>query len=245
MPVRFSTHYYVISLNRQTTALFEAFRDTLIDVRSQGFPVDALCASTPAAGSAGSSGEGDGVRAFLQVVDERFGHYYELEPMILVVTGEEELQTAFTSITTHSSAIVGRIEGDFGATSPRDLGKVVWPVVKEAMSGLRERALRDLEIAEDAEKICGLETVCRRVGETVGATLLVEEDYHLKGSISEADGSATILPTVDVRDEIDDVIDMLVEKVLGSGGNVVFVPNGSLNELGKIVLLLREKHGAR
>ena len=241
--MRFSTHYYVISLNRQTAALFEAFRDTLIGVKNQGFPVDASAASTQAAGPPGSDGHSQRLRAFLQIVDERFGHYYDVEPMILVVAGEEELQAAFSSVTTRGAAIVGRVSGDFSTTSPRDLGKIVWSVVKESMSGGRERALRDLERAADSEKICGLDQVGRRVNETVGATLLVEEDYHVRGSISEADGSATISPNVDVRDEIDDVIDMLIEKVLGSGGNVVFVPSGSLSTQGRIVLLLRGKDG--
>jgi hypothetical protein len=78
----------------------------------------------------------------------------------------------------------------------------------------------------------------------VGATLLVEEDYHVRGSISQTDESATISPNADVRDEIDDVIDMLIEKVLGSGGNVVFEPAGSLSKQGRIVLLLRAVDGA-
>ena len=243
--MRVSTHYYVISLNRQTTALFEAFRDTLIGVRNHGFPVSSSTASTRTAGPGGSVGEDEGQHAFLRTVDEHFGHYYDLEPMIVVVAGEKELQTAFTSVTTRPAAIVGRVDGDFSATSPRDLGKIVWPVVREAMSGSRERALLDLEIAADAEKICGVENVGRRINETAGATLIVEEDYHVRGSISEADGSATISPNVDVRDEIDDVIDMLIEKVLGTDGNVFFVPSGSLSELGRIVLLLRESSGAQ
>jgi hypothetical protein len=245
MLVRFSTHYYVISLNRQTTALFEAFRDTLIDVRNHGFPVSSSAASTRTAGPGDSAGQDEGQRAFLRTVDEHFGHYYDQDPMIVVVTGEKELQTAFASVTTRPAAIVGRVDGDFSATSPRDLGKIVWPVVREAMSGSRERALRDLGIAADAEKICGVENVGRQMNGTAGATLIVEEDYHVRGSISEADGSVTISPNVDVRDEIDDVIDMLIEKILGSGGNVIFVPGGSLSELGRIVLLLREADGAQ
>jgi len=243
--VRFSTHYYVISLNRQTTGLFEAFRDTLIDVQNRGFPVNASSAPAPKGGSADPAGEDDGLRDFLQVVDECFGHHYELDPMTVVLAGEKELQTAFTSVTTHAAAIVGRVDGDFTTTSLRDLGRVVWPVVKEALSGSREKALRDFETAEDARKIYGLEAIGRRLNQTAGATLLVEEDYHVRGSISEADGLATISPNVDVRDELDDVVDMLIEKVLGSGGNVIFVPCGSLGKLGRIALLLREDNGAQ
>jgi hypothetical protein len=243
--VRFSTHYYVLSLNRRTTTLFEAFRDTLIEVQNRGFPVHRPTEATPADGPAESSSRDERLRAYLRLVDERFGHYYEVEPMIVVVTGDTELQTAFTSVTTRPEAIVGRVEGDFSATSARDLGRIVWSVVKEAMSGSREKALRDLEIAADAEKICGLETIGRRVNGTAGATLLVEEDYHVRGSIREADGSAAISSQVDVRDEIDDVIDMLIEKVLRSGGNVIFQPRGSLSELGRIVLLVRDAVGAQ
>lgn len=35
----FSTHYYVLSLGTRTSTLFEAFRDALISVENQGFPV--------------------------------------------------------------------------------------------------------------------------------------------------------------------------------------------------------------
>jgi hypothetical protein len=240
VPVRPSTHYYVISLSSQTTALFEAFRDTLIDIQNGGFPVVASISTT---GPLEKIGKEEQLHKFLQIVDEHFGHYYQMEPMLVVVTGEKELQAAFNSVTAHRRAIVGRIEGDFTGTSLRDLGKIVWPLVKEAMSGLGERALRDLEISGDARKTNGLEAVARRVQEAVGATLMVEEDYHVRGHISEAGGPATVLPNVDVRDEIDDVVDMVIEKVMETGGNVVFVPDGSLSKLGRIVLLLREEHG--
>ena len=39
--------------------------------------------------------------------------------------------------------------------------------------------------------------------------------------------------------------DVVIEKVLESGGNVVFAPNGSLNKLERIVLLLRDSDRLR
>ncbi|UCH85511.1 MAG: hypothetical protein JSW50_07450, partial [Candidatus Latescibacterota bacterium] len=167
-----------------------------------------------------------------------FHHYYEQEPLSVVVVGQKEIQDVFASVTDHGSAIIGRIDGDFTRTSLHELGKIVWPVIKEAISGLRDQALRDLEIATDAQKVCGLTAVGRRVRETVSATLLIEEDYHVKGSISQTNGIATVSSNVDVRDEIDDVVDKLIENVLDTGGHVVFVPSGSLSEMDRIVLLL-------
>jgi hypothetical protein len=240
--VRLSTHYYVISLGLRTNSLFEAFRDTLIDIHNRGFPVDI---SKPAADSDESLNQDERLRERLRAVDERFSYYYGLEPLPLVVTGEKTLQTAFASATDHGAAIVGRVDGDYSTASPRDLGGIVWPIVKEAMSGVREAALHDLETAADDQKICGLEAVGRQVNETEGATLLVEDGYHARGSLSEADGWVTVLADVDVRDEIDDVVDVLIEKVMKTGGKVVFMPDGSLSALDKIVLLLRQAEDAR
>lgn len=234
--MRLSTHYYVISLGLRTNSLFEAFRDTLIDIHNKGFPVDI---SKPAPNSGESQNQDERLRERMRAVDERFGYYYGLEPLPLVVTGEKSLQTAFASATAHGAAIVGRVDGDYSTASPRDLGRIVWPVVKEAMSGVRESALRDLETAADTRKIGGLEAVGQQLYGTEGTTLLVEEDYHVRGSLSEADGSVTVLPDVDVRDEIDDVVDVIIGKVLKTGGKVVFMPDGSLSELDRIVLLLR------
>jgi hypothetical protein len=58
------------------------------------------------------------------------------------VVGAPEMQVAFSSVTAHGAAVVGRIEGDHTTTSARDLGQIVWPVVKEAMSGVLGRTMR-------------------------------------------------------------------------------------------------------
>jgi len=71
----------------------------------------------------------------------------------------------------------------------------------------------------------------------VKATLVVEDDYHLRGSIQRTAQSLEISQDVDVLQEIDDAVDAIIEKVLESGGNVVFAPSGSLDKLERIVLL--------
>ncbi|MEJ2719964.1 MAG: hypothetical protein P8181_02320 [bacterium] len=240
--MRSSTHYYVISLSVTTNTLYEAFRDTLIDIHNQGFPVDA---TTPVVGAGQTKDRSEHLRDSMRVVDRHFHHYYEQDSLSVVVTGEADVQTAFHSVTAHGGAIVGKVDGDFTKTSLHDLGKIVWPVVKEALSGLQDRALQDLDIATDARRICGLEAVGSLVTETAGATLLVEEDFHVRGSIRKTDGTVTVSPSVDLRDEIDDVVDALIEKVVEMSGHVVFMPSGSLGERDRIVLLLREEAEAR
>jgi hypothetical protein len=228
-----STHYYVLSLGAETNMLFEAFRDSLIDIENQGFPV-----GIPA--RTANSGDQNQLRELARTIDRSFGHHYKDEPLRLVVVGEKEMQSAFSSVTEHGDAIIGRIEGDHTATHVRDLGQIVWPIVKEAMSGVVGEAMRDLEVsAEQGRMASGLEEVARQVNKGIQATLLVEEDYHMKGSIGGTSQSPVLSPEVDVRDAIDDAVDAVIEKVLEFGGNVVFTPCGTLSDWNQIVLLLR------
>jgi len=235
--VHLSTHYFIISLNERSNALFEAFRDTIIDIRNGGFPV---VVPPPTSGPADSIDREERLRRVFRIVDQQFGDCYQHDPLRLVVCGKKNLLDIFTSVTAHRNIIVGHVEGDYSTTSLHDLGKIVWPIVKEAVSGLLDETMRDLEIAAKTRRsVCGLAAVSQLTVEGVRATLVVEDDYHMRGSIKRTLQSLEISRDVDVMEEIDDAVDAVIEKVLESGGNVVFAPSGSLNKLERIVLLLR------
>jgi Glu-tRNA(Gln) amidotransferase subunit E-like FAD-binding protein len=149
------------------------------------------------------------------------------------------MRSAFSSVTAHDSAVIGCVDGDHSDTPARELGKIVWPVVKEAMSGVVGRAMQDLEACAGAGRVVsGLEPVARVLNREVGGTLLVEDDYRVRGRVGGADESPVISADLDVMEAMDDAVDTVIEKVLESGGNVVFSPPGSLRDWGRIVLLL-------
>lgn len=228
-----STHYYVLVLSSRTNTLFEAFRDCLIKIKNQGFPV---VAPPPVLDAAVDSQLRDLARA----VDECFDHYAAVEPLGLVVVGDERMQSAFMSVTKHKDAVIGRIDGNHTGTPARNLGQIVWPIVKEAISGVLDQAMRDLKALEGRGGITsGLEAVARVARRGVGATLLVEDDYHVRGSVDESSKSSIVSSDVDVRESIDDAVDAVIEVVLQSGGNVVFTPSGSLSDRNRIVLFRR------
>jgi hypothetical protein len=230
--VSLSTHYYVLSLGAKTNRLFEAFRDALIEVENQGFPVTAPSSTS-------NFLDRDQLRELARIVDKCFVHYYMLDPLRLVVVGAREMQSALSSVTAHGTAVIARIEVDHTATHARDLGQIVWPVVKRAISGVRGRALGDLEASEGRGQMAtGLEAVALELNKGLRATLLVEDDYHLRGSVGRTGQSPVVSPDVDVRDSLDDAVDVVIERVLESGGNVVFAPGGSLSDWNRIVLLL-------
>lgn len=231
--MRLSTHYYVLSLGATTNVLLEAFRDSLIGVENRGFPVSGAALA--------ADGRGQRERRELaRRVDECFATYHDREPLPVVLVGSAEMRTEFIAVTRHGSAIVGWVEGDHTRTSARDLGQIVWPIVKQAMSGVLEQALRDLDDSEARGDLAsGLDAVVGVVGTSLRATLLVEDDFHRKGGICRTGPIPTITASVDVRDAIDDVVDAVIETVIESAGHVVFTPPGTLKNRERIVLVPR------
>jgi hypothetical protein len=233
-----SIHYYVISLGGKSNKLFEGFRDTLIEIENGGFPLDP---TTNLSYPAEQSQREKLLRKFYKRVDQFFAIFYNQDPLGLVLAGERMNQSIFRSVSAHNKDIFGGLEGNYEATSAHDLGQIVWPIVREALSGNRERALRELDEAVSAQKVAsGLDQVWRLANSVKGSTLLVEQNYRLKGSIVKTDQSWMILEQVDIREVLDDVVDRVIEKVLETGGIVIFLDSGSLAAHQRIALILRD-----
>jgi hypothetical protein len=221
--VKLSTHYYVLSLSERTNRLYEAFRDTLIDIENTWFPME----------SSRSSSQPDlndaQLRVLFQRVDHHFAHYYTQDPLGVVVIGTTRDQAMFASLTAFSDVIIGQTDGDHSATSTRDLGRIVWPIVKSVMANAGEKAERDLEAATRAHNVAvGIDAVVKSVDSGVGATLLVEDGYQVAPPKNSS-----------LLDDVDNVVDVVIDKVLALGGNVIFVENGLLNKFQSAALILR------
>ena len=233
--MQMSIHYYVLSLSEHKSRLYEGFRDKLIDIQDTNFPLESSIVTA-------NLSKDSQLKGFFQQTDQHFGPYYEQDPLRLVVVGEKSNLAIFEALTTHRHAIIDTVEGGYTGTSPHDLGKIAWPVVKEAIAGANENALRDLESAAKLKKvISGIDAVGQLM-ETqteTGPTLYVEEDYHVKGSISKFNHSVIISKHVNLLEVIDDVVDIIIEKVLKMGGAVIFLNSGSLMKLERIALILR------
>ena len=218
-----STHYYVLSLSEHTSRLYEAFRGSLIDIENTWFPFES------SKGPLQPDLDDAQLRALLQTVDHHFAHYYEQDPLGMVLFGTERNQDAFASVTAYPGVIIGRVNGDDSLTSLHDLGQIVWPVVKGVMAGAGQKVERELEAATLAHNIAfGIDAVVESVDSGVGATLLVEDGYVVEPVVSRS-----------LIDDCDNVVDVVIDKVLALRGNVIFVEDGSLGKFQRIALILR------
>jgi hypothetical protein len=233
--VKLTTHYYVLVLGGQTSRLYEAFRDTLIDIRNKAFPIESSAAKPGSVDPAPVNGR---LLEFIRTADQHFDHYFKQDPLRLIVVGEKKSLSIFNSMTTHQDALLGSVEGDYAATSPHDLGRIVWAIVKTVMAGTNGKAMRDLEAAESSQGTAyGIDAVAHLAGSRTRDTLFVEEDYRMKGGVREMDHSLIKAEDLDIQESIDDAVDTIIEKVLEKDGKVIFLESGSLTKLQRIVLV--------
>jgi hypothetical protein len=225
--MKLSTHYYVLSLGERTNRLYEAFRDTLIDIENTWFPLES------SRGPSQPELNDEQLRTLMQRVDHHFAHYYGQEPLGMVLAGTRRNQVMFASLTQYEGVIIGQTTGEHSTTSLGDLGNIVWPVVKSVMAGAGEKVERELEEAAREHNLAvGIEAVVESVDAGVGATLLVEEGYRVSPPES-----------LSLDDDTDNIVDVVVDKVLALGGNVIFVENNLLTKFGSIALILQRVSG--
>ncbi len=95
--IQLSIHYYVLSLSEHTSQLYEAFRDNLIDIQNSNFPIE----SGIDVNSTDKPVDRDiQLREFLKQTDHNFAHYYEQDPLKLVVVGDKRCLNIIKSLET-------------------------------------------------------------------------------------------------------------------------------------------------
>jgi hypothetical protein len=117
---------------------------------------------------------------------------------------------------------------------------MAWPVMRAHLQMERQEL-----ITEFAEKIgehlgvSGVQEVWQAAVEGKAFKLLVEKDYRVPGFV-DTDGYRLLLhPPRSPHTSIPDVVDEIIETVLGKNGSVYFVENDQLRDYGHIALIER------
>jgi len=237
--------YWVLVLSEKPTRLFEATRDDLLEIQEGGFPMvhEGPGGEAPLPGGFGikrSHIRDEAHRQFFRKVDEAFKPFVNGDPLPLAVVGVERYQAFFDEISNHKNAIIARVSGSYDKTSAHELGKLVWPVVKEALAEERHHVLKELDKAIGEQKcVSTIGEVWRLAHEGRGRLLLVEEDFHCPAVVDESGLILSPAQDPEAPGVIDDAVDEIIETVLSKQGKVVFVENGQLAEHQRIALILR------
>jgi hypothetical protein len=240
-----TSRYWVLALAEKPTRLFQATRDTLVEVTEGGFPMtpDEPSRKAMARRKQRSERVGDidtGHEKFFRQVDQAFDHFARLERLPLVIVGVERHLAWFRQVFRHAGSIIAAIKGNHDTTSAHDLGRLIWPEVDAALAERRRQLLDELEAAVGAHKCAsGVGEVWRYAHEGRGDLLLVEESYHVPATIDDSGLRLSVSDEPERLDVLDDAVDDVIETVLKMDGRVVFMPPGSLDRHQRIALILR------
>ncbi len=236
--------YWVLALSEKPTRLYEAARDDLIDVTTGAFP---MTHNLP--GGATRLPGGEGINSsesrdrfheqFFRSVDQEYDKVTKDDPLPLAVVGVDRYLAFFRQVSTKND-VVAEVKGNYDHLNAHDLGQVVWPHVKEALAERRAKVFGQLDAAIGARKWAStVGEAWRYAHQGRGQLLLLEENYHAPAKLSDDGMNILVSDRPEDLDVMDDAADVVVEEVLQKGGRVVFVPDGSLKDHGRVALILR------
>ena len=108
------------------------------------------------------------------------------------------------------------------------------------MAAKRRKVLSRLDEALGRKKLAtGIDEVWNLSLQGRGELLVVEEDYQQAARISKNGNSVTMVDKHGITGITDDLVDEIAEKVVSTGGRVIFAENGSLKKYNHIALILK------
>jgi len=133
--------YYTLSLSAGFVRLFEAHRDSFVEVAEGGFPfVNPFPRGSNLDES--TSHKESRLREFFNSVDKSFFGIYKNHPMNLVLAGVEKNLAFYREHSDLKDILITTVEGNHDHTTAHDLGKIVWPLVRARMSEKRHQVLQ-------------------------------------------------------------------------------------------------------
>lgn len=240
-----SPRFWVLALSEQTTRLYEAWRDTLIEVAHNGFPMahEGPGATAPLPGGYGiskSAYRDERLRQFFRQIDAAFGKMAATNRLPLILAGVDRNLAFFNEVSANKNLMAATLTGSHDKSPAHELAKLVWPLMQEHLARQRREVLQELEAAVKAGKYAsGIDAAWRMAHEGRGAVLLVEEDFHYPAQVDASGLRLTPVSELAGPEVFDDAVDELIEAVLDKNGRVVFVENGALAAHQRLAMILR------
>jgi hypothetical protein len=242
--LRRSPRYRVRVVSDRATRLYEAVRDELVEVTDHGFPMTARILRRDRRATAGPFALAPGrddkeqKRRFYREVDAALTEASRGDALPIVLVGVRTSTLLFRSVTTHTGLVAGSVDGAHDRLAAGELGRLVWPVLREELKRRRAEAIADLSRAvARGGAVTGIDEVWQLGREGRGRLLVVEETYRAQPA-REVDGR--LVPAGDADEGVlADPVDEIVEHVLRAGGAVEFVAADALADRGRIGLVLR------
>lgn len=224
--------YLLTVLSEHGTRLFVGQKEHLNEIHAYGFPFSIENVTAEANPSQDISHVRDQiVTDKMRDVSQALAEVQQQIPAPLVVAGVDRNIGHFKDGAAHSGQVMLYIHGGHNSDNAHELGKAVWPQVKEALGAEREKVFEELGHAKGNHLfVGGLNEVWQAAVDGRAELLVVEEDLHIPAKVGEDGRKLTEIAVSEAKGEnaYEDIVDEMIEKVLAAGGRVKFVDHGSL-----------------
>ncbi|HYO03557.1 MAG TPA: hypothetical protein VET27_17470 [Mycobacterium sp.] len=185
---------------------------------------------------------GDQPLEFLRRVDRALGAALRLHPMPLVIVAAEPTASKFRRLSRNTARLAGTVRGNHLTTSATDVVDLIRPVLHDYLRSRSRQALDLIEQrAAQGRVLRDVHTAWLAARWERPELLAVEEGYVFPARL-HPDGDTLIhADDVDHPDVIDDIIDELIEIVLGRGGWIALLSPGQLPADTRLALTLRQR----
>ncbi|WP_327653940.1 baeRF3 domain-containing protein [Streptomyces sp. NBC_00483] len=234
--------YWVLALAADRITLWDGRGDSVTENTEHGFPLTRSLEDPDAerkerVGDLPSTFRDEQTRQFFRDADTELSDVLGEEPRPLYVTGESAALTLLTEV---GSAAQGAIEvsvGGLAQGTPEEVAQAVAPARDEAARLVVAEALDQLEQARGERKYAaGVDEVWQEAQDGRIRRLVVEENYRI--TVRAGDGHLEPAADDDL-DAVHDIVDEVVESALETGAEVVFVPDDTLADAGRVAAVLR------
>lgn len=238
MSINRSISYYIIVLSLDKVRLVQCVRDEAFEIEQKEFPMYSELGDYNLNPNDLSREKEKVVKDFFRQVSKRLQDLTKADNQSFVVMGVEKNLGFFHEVANIKDYTIADFEGSYVDKSAHDIGKKVWPMVKEVMSKRRNNIIKELEEAVDNGKyITDIHQIWRFANDGRIRTLIAEESYSQSCRMNE-DNSLTLIDEPE-KGMIYDAVDEIAEMAINKGGNVVFVDDGLLKEYNRIGAILR------
>lgn len=163
----------------------------------------------------------------------------ENEDLKVVVITDADNYSKLQQVATLPEIYVGHSAIDHHNKAPHQLAQQAWEIIKEELKKHRLEAIEDIkEAVGQAKVITDLSEIFQASTEGRGELLMVHKDFQQPVKMIDQH-------TFEIGDNpkeqgyIDDITSEIAWKVIENGGNVLFINNEELKDLGDIVLKTR------
>jgi hypothetical protein len=236
------TNYFILVLSEKKARLIHAMSDKLVQEIAKPFPIqNTELYPTLVREKKNASIQTQYLAEFFNRIDKEVNAIRYLHPLPVLICSEASNFHEYLKIADQKHTIYPiYFKGNHEKESAQHIVTESWKILQKHCLEKERKRLEELELAlTNGNYICDINEIWGAIPEGRIQTLFLEENLFQSARITN---NALILVGEEDRnleDVVDDIYDELIEANLNHGGDVVFLPDGSLKKFNGFAAITR------